>query len=62
MGISVDSFSPDPTDVEAGLLVPQALEPYFPVLMDWIQDATNLELNRRVVRPSYETIQLVLDG
>ena len=53
VSLKVDSFSPNPADIEAGLVVPQALEKYFPILMDWIQDAYNLELNRKVVSLSY---------
>lgn len=62
MSLEVTGFSPDRRDVEAGLVMPEELSQYFPELMDWVHQAANLELNRRVFQPGYQNIAVVLKG
>lgn len=38
------------------------LTQYFPQLMDWINQAANFELNRRILRLNYQNIAVVLHG
>lgn len=40
--IEVLDFQPNPVDIDEGMMVPEAIQPYFGFLVDWIGDAINL--------------------
>lgn len=52
----------DLRDESLGLVVPGALSQYFPELMEWIAQAANFELNRKVVGFSYKNIRVGVKG
>lgn len=43
-------------------MIPEAIQPYFGFLTDWLGDAINLELNRKVISLTYKNILAVLTG
>ncbi len=55
-------FSPERQDIDAGLINPEELSQYFPELMDWITQAVNFSINRKVLAPTYQNIKVVLNG
>ena len=60
--IEVTDFQPHPSDIAAGRLIPDAIEPYFGFLTEWIGDAINLELNRKTFSFTYKDILAVMAG
>jgi vacuolar-type H+-ATPase subunit C/Vma6 len=43
-------------------VIPEQLSRNFVELMDWITQAGNFELNRRVLRLNYQNIKVVIKG
>ncbi len=60
--ISVLSFNPTQKDIEDGLIKPLELSQYFDELMDWVVQAVNFELNRKVLGLRYENIKVIIKG
>lgn len=42
--------------------MPGALTQYFPELMEWVAQAVNLELNKKVIGLAYKNIRAIIKG
>jgi hypothetical protein len=56
------SFDPQKADIQEGRIVPEALTKYLGFLTEWVGDAINLELNRKVINLVFKDIRAVLKG
>ena len=55
-------FKPRKEDVEAGRVYPNEIIKYFGFLTEWLADAINLVLNRKVMEFGYQNIGAILQG
>lgn len=55
-------FKPNQADIDSGRIKPEAITKYFDFLTQWLGDAINLALNRKVLTLSYKNIQAVPQG
>jgi len=60
--IQVLKFIPQQEDVTSGRFRPDGISRYFGFLTEWLGDAINLELNRKVLTFSFKNILAVLKG
>lgn len=56
------NFDADFSDVSKGLVLPGALAQNFPELMEWVAQAVNLELNKKVIGLAYKNIRAIIKG
>jgi len=58
----VTNFDADLRDISLGLVIPGALAQNFPELMEWVGQAVNLELNKKVIGLAYKNLRAVVKG